>query len=190
MSGRKKLAAAAAATYAEQLAEHFEARPDNAPVRSDGRPWPIERQLAAERRAAGVKWQEIARLVDRSLETVRSWAVDPDFKRLVAWFEERLLFARRELWLREEQTLCVEGLRTAHKAYARIMRGEPDAAGQIPTVDQQLRAAREYFEAIGYTDARRLIARAEIADQGSGDGAAKPGAYDAPGVVDIGIKGL
>lgn len=194
MSGKKKKRGEEAESYTAQLSEHFEAKPDSAPPRADGRPWPIERLLAAERRAAGKKWSEIAAIVQRSEPTCRHW-VDPDFVRLVAWFEERLLFARRELWLREEQTLCVEGLRQAHATYARIMRGEPDSAGNVPGAELQLRAAREYFEAIGYTDARRLIARAEIAaEQGSGaDGASARGAgggYDAPAVLDIGIKGL
>lgn len=195
MSGKRRASEAAAAEYAAQLAEHFEVKPEAAPERAPGVKWPLERLLAAERRAAGKPWIEIAQLVGRALDTCRGWTRDPDWMRLVAWYEERLLFARREVWLREEQTLCVEGLRAAHGAYARIMRGEADATGQIPTVDQQLRAAREYFEAIGYSDSRRLIARAEIAEQlngGGGGGGSADGAPDlsSPHIIDIGIKGV
>lgn len=187
MSGKKR----APVEEPSPLLAHFETKPESAPTRANGARWPLDKLLAAERRAAGVQWVEVAALVGKAPDTCRHWTRDPEFVALVEWYEERLLFARREVWLREELLISVNGLREAHKTFMRIMRGDPDASGARPSPELQLRAAREYFEAIGYSDAKRLIARAEVAEAiGSTVEEEEARTLDAPKIINIGIAGV
>lgn len=161
------------------------------PQRPGGNPWRSQHEAAAEARARGHTWREVAEIVGYTHETVRKYSTLDGFADLVEWFEYRLLEERREKWLKREESLIFDGVEAMHAALIDIMGNEPaeqkyeeilrDAAGDpiresdtgdpvivertkyvYPSPYVRTYAAQTYAKIIGYEEAKRLLAQRAV----------------------------
>lgn len=164
-----------------------------APVRASGRPWDERQIVAAQRRAEGKTWEAIAEELGYARETCHDWARDGRWPELLEWMRAKLFEARRAAWIADEADLAMRGIKAAYGAYYSIMNGEQQPDGSYPAASLRLAAAESFFDAIGFSEARRRIALLEVdimAAAAAQEEDEEVDEFEAPKIVDIGITGV
>jgi hypothetical protein len=135
--------------------------PFDAPARPDGKSWHKNHWQAAHLRAYDVQWQEVADRVGVSYQTARNYmSLIEGFQDLIDYFTERRLKKKRDDWLAGEESWILDGIKQAHKTLFKLMAGEKLADGcEVPDPETSRKAAECYLKAIGYQEAKILIAR-------------------------------
>lgn len=170
-------------------------KPSDLPDRPGGGSWPYQMWRAAQLRAEGKAWSEVCATLEEEikgrppkLNTLQSYSKKPGFAELVIWFEDREITIKRRLWFKEDERRIADGIAQVTEALIKIATGQPLGEGRLPTPMESLLAGAEYLRAVGYQEARKLIASERAAtlldEQGSGGGQKDE---DTKLVIDIGI---
>lgn len=161
------------------------------PERPGGSPWRPQHLRAAQLRATGATWKDVAEDVGFAHTTVMKYSSLDGFGELVIWFEYKALELRRETWLKNEESLIFEGVEAMHRSLIDIMSNTPaerkyeeilkDSNGdpvlaadtgqpvlvertgyEYPSAYVRTYAAQTYAKIIGYEEAKRLLAQRAI----------------------------